>query len=182
MIFRVAPDGTETVLHTFISETGGLPVNNGVTIGPNGSIYGATTNYGLHNQGVVYALAPSGQYRVLYSFTGKADGGDPTSGVALDSAGDIYGTTSAGGAAPCVLPYNPNAAGCGVLFEVTAAGSYTVLHTFTAGSGDGGGGFSTPVLDAAGNVYGSATYGGPSGYGVIYEVSPSVSDAAQRQP
>jgi len=48
--------------------------------------------------GVVFKLDPAGQQTVLYSFTGGADGGNPLAGVIRDSAGNLYGTTSSGGA------------------------------------------------------------------------------------
>jgi uncharacterized repeat protein (TIGR03803 family) len=62
-----------------------------------GNLYG-TTPFGGAGFGVVYKLDASGAYKVLYNFTGGADGGDPIAGVMRDATtGNLYGTTSSGG-------------------------------------------------------------------------------------
>ena len=76
--------------------------------------------------GVVFKLNAAGVETVLHTFTGGADGGSPYGGVILDSKGNLYGTTSAGGAS-----------GHGVVYRLSAAGKETVLYNFT-GAADGG--------------------------------------------
>jgi uncharacterized repeat protein (TIGR03803 family) len=75
--------------------------------------------------GVVFKLNAAGVETVLHTFTGGADGGSPYGGVILDSKGNLYGTTSAGGAS-----------GHGVVYRLSAAGKETVLYNFT-GAADG---------------------------------------------
>jgi uncharacterized repeat protein (TIGR03803 family) len=101
----------------------------------------------------------------LYSFTGGADGGSPYSGVIRDPAGNLYGTAAFGGTA-CGKD------GCGVVYKIDTAGNYTVLHTFTGGT-DGSEPLAGVILDSAGNLYGTADWGGTSGLGVVYKIDPA---------
>src|SRR5579863_7288615 len=107
-------------------------------------------------------------YQVLHSFTGGSDGATPVFVQLLgDSAGNLYGTTSAGGT------HNS-----GTIFRSSADGSETVLYNFTGGS-DGASPVSGLIADAAGNFYGTALNGGHScrnsskGCGVVYKLSPA---------
>ena len=95
---------------------------------------------------------------MLYSFTGGADGAVPEASVIGDGAGNLYGTTNSGGAS-----------NAGVVFRLDAMGQETVLYSFTGGS-DGGYPYSGVIRDAAGNLYGTTTYGGGAGLGVVYKV------------
>jgi len=61
----------------------------------------------------VFKLDATGKETVLYSFTGGADGGNPTASVILDSAGSLYGTTEFGG-----LACGSSVSGCGVVFMI----------------------------------------------------------------
>jgi uncharacterized repeat protein (TIGR03803 family) len=104
---------------------------------------------------------------VLYSFTGAADGGYPESGVTVDSAGNVYGTTEEGGSG------NFNCSGCGVVFKVSPAGDENVLHSF---SGNLDGAFplyGTLFRDPAGNLYGTTSAGGANGGGTVFRLSPN---------
>jgi uncharacterized repeat protein (TIGR03803 family) len=118
------------------------------------------------------SLAYSQTFKVLYSFTGGADGGEPFAGLVFDAAGNIYGTTYGGGDTGCF-------AGCGVVFELTPGSggwSESTLHSFTGGS-DGANPFDSLILDGDGNLYGTTQVGGIScghtfGCGVAFELSP----------
>jgi uncharacterized repeat protein (TIGR03803 family) len=105
---------------------------------------------------------------VLHTFN-LATAGDPVSGLALDANGSLYGTTRLGGPGSC-------GEGCGVVFKLSKNSqggiTYSVLHTF-AGFPDGGNPFGAPIVDSAGNVYGTTTDGGQAGCGVVYRLSPS---------
>jgi len=148
-VFEVDTAGTETVLHSFIGGNDGIwPA--GLIRDQEGNFYGATSQGGLFGNGTVFKLDTTGQETVLYSFTGGFDGSQPGAGVVLDASGNIYGTTSSGGAGSC---------GCGVVFELDTSGKETVLHSFTGG-GDGSGPGTGVVLDSAGNIYGTAGGGG----------------------
>jgi uncharacterized repeat protein (TIGR03803 family) len=84
-------------------------------------------------------------------------------GVTLDSSGNLYGTTVGGGAY-----------GLGTVFELTrgSKGRWTeqVLHDFEGGN-DGEAPYASPVLDTAGNLYGTTRYGGVSGNGTVFELT-----------
>lgn len=104
---------------------------------------------------------------ILYSFKGKTDGASPESGLVLDAAGNLYGTTRSGGTADC-----------GMVFELSnSGGSWTeaILHTFTGGSDGCEPVFSKLIFDAQGNLYGETALGGPGIYGTIFELSPNSS-------
>ncbi len=133
--------------------------------------HGATAGYGPNSAGVLYKLSARGVYKVLYAFVGGEEGGGPLTGVALDAKGDLYGTTPYGGDLSCSPLIGGPAVGCGVVFEFSAAGSYSVLHAFTGGAEDGAYPSCTPVVDDEGNVYGATSDGGPTNYGVIYKVA-----------
>jgi uncharacterized repeat protein (TIGR03803 family) len=87
-------------------------------------------------------------------------------GLVRDSAGNLYGTTFAGGdtSRPCALN-----AGCGTVFKLAKGGALSVLYTFTNGS-DGANPVADLVFDSAGNLYGTTKLGG-AGFGVVFEIS-----------
>jgi uncharacterized repeat protein (TIGR03803 family) len=122
----------------------------------------------------VPALVPSAsaatRYKVLYNFTGGADGGQPQ-GLVEDAAGNLYGTTGLGGDPNCYGAWGR----CGVVFKLDTAGKLTVLHKFTNGAD---GAFPYPTLALSGNtLYGAASQGGnlhcfyDYGCGVLFEIN-----------
>jgi uncharacterized repeat protein (TIGR03803 family) len=174
--------GQETVLYSFTGGTDGSNPYAGVIRDSDGNLYGTTSGggsgEGSAGYGVVFKVNSAGQETVLYSFTGGADGGDPIAGLILDSAGNLYGTTSEGGnIVTCpVSIFSPG--GCGVVYKVDTAGQETVLYSFTGGT-DGGFPDAGVIRDSAGNLYGT-TYGGGDlsgcfggGCGVVFEVDPA---------
>jgi uncharacterized repeat protein (TIGR03803 family) len=101
-VFKLAPNGTETVLHSFSGGTDGLEPVGGLVKGRNGSLYGTTEGGGStgcygYGCGTVFKLAPDGTETVLHSFTGGTDGLGPVAGLIKDSSGNLYGTTQQGG-------------------------------------------------------------------------------------
>jgi len=99
-IYKIAPDGTETLLYAFGNNgpfDGGEP-NAGVVADAKGNLYGTTTTGGAHGGGTVYRLSPDGKEKILYSFTGYADGGGPLAGLTWIGKTVLCGTTSEGGA------------------------------------------------------------------------------------
>ena len=158
-LYKLDPAGQETVLYRFdCGGEGGCFPAGGVILDAAGNLYGTTSQGGSANEGVVYKVDPAGQETVLYSFTGGADGGGPFAGVILDAAGNLYGTTAFGGAA-----------GYGVVYKVGTTGEETVLYSFTGGA-DGGTPYAGVILDAAGNLYGTAAQGGTANKGVVYKL------------
>jgi uncharacterized repeat protein (TIGR03803 family) len=151
---------TEVVLHNFIGPPKGAYPYAGVILDSAGNFYGTTYQGGTTGAGVVYKVDYSGNQTALYSFTGGADGGFPQAGVIRDAEGNLYGTTTTGGAGDF-----------GVVYKLDSSGQETVLYSF-AGGADGGYPQSGLTLDSAGNLYGTADYGA-SGSGVVYKVDPT---------
>lgn len=174
VVFKLDTSGQYKILYNFKGGTDGANPHAGVTIGPDGSLYGTTYLGGPANVGVVYKLDSSGSETVRYSFTGGADGGNPYAGVILDSAGNLYGTTVTGGPQQggCYVR------GCGVVYKVTPSGQETVLYAFQDAP-DGAFPQAGVIADAAGNLYGTTPNGGYSrcnankGCGVVYKIDPS---------
>jgi len=165
VVFKLDATRQETVLHYFAGGADGAVPYAGVILDAAGNLYGATYQGGTANLGVVYELDANGQETVLYSFLGGADGANPQAGLIFDAAGNLYGTTSAGG--------NANA---GTVFRLDAAGHETVLYAFTGGA-DGGAPLAGLVLDPAGNLYGTAYEGGTESgnfsFGVVFKLDPT---------
>jgi uncharacterized repeat protein (TIGR03803 family) len=111
----------------------------------------------------------SGNETVVYRFTGGADGAYPAGGLIFDAAGNIYGVTGNGGDPKC-----SNGLGCGTVYELDTTGNLTVLHTFEGT----GGAFPDGSLyrDNFGNLYGATTAGGFYGQGVIFRISPNLTE------
>src|ERR1022692_3872096 len=97
VVYKLDSTGQETVLYTFTAWPDGAYPQAGVIRDSAGNLYGTTYLRGTASAGVVYKLDTTGHETVLYSFTGGADGGAPYAGVIRDSAGNLFGTTSAGG-------------------------------------------------------------------------------------
>jgi len=118
------------------------------------------------------AQVPTAQAtKVLYTFTGQADGGSPHASVITDAKGNIYGTTQLGGDLTCNAPN-----GCGTVYKLSKTGTETVLYSFTGGT-DGAYPYAALLMDAAGNLYGTASAGGGgtgcfgSGCGIVFKLS-----------
>jgi len=166
-VFELTQAGGSWTDHTLYSFTcgndGGDPYNSRQAF-YKGNLYGTTTGGGQSGAGVVFEienLKTSPKEVVLYTFTGGSDGAYPYGAVVHDSVGNLYGTTYAGGAY-----------GYGTVFKLTPSGSgwtETVLYSFTGGSDGAHPGSTDPVLDAAGNIYGT-TYSGGLGSGVVWEL------------
>ena len=160
VVFKVDTEGQETLLYSFTGGAdGGVPESSVIGDGA-GNLYGTTNSGGASNAGVVFRLDAKGQETVLYSFTGGADGGYPYSGVIRDATGNLYGTTTYGGGADL-----------GVVYKVDATGHETVLHSFT-GAADGGHPNAGLILDAKGNLYGTAVNSGAEFGGVVFRMDP----------
>ena len=160
-VYKLDGAGHETLLHSFTGGADGGQPYAGVILDSAGNLYGTTYFGGTADWGVVYKLDASGQETVLYNFTGGADGGYPAAGVIRDPAGNLYGTTYAGGAGIS-----------GVVYELDTSGQETALYSFTNGA-DGGYTTAGVVRDSAGNLYGTTGYGGAANVGVVFKLDAS---------
>jgi uncharacterized repeat protein (TIGR03803 family) len=142
-VFKLAKNGAFTVLHTFKGGADGAAPQPGLLLDPAGNLFGTAGRGGNSENGTVFKISSNGTYTILHRFTGK-DGTNPNGGLVSDSAGSLYGTTQIGGR---------NA--LGTVFRLDPAGRLKVLHDFTGGD-DGASPLAGVILDAAGNLYGTA--------------------------
>lgn len=170
-VFRFAygADGwIESILYNFTGGFNGGAPEAGVIFDRLGNLYGTSYYDGGDDVGNVFKLTPTkGDWviHVIHTFTGGPDGSQPAPfNLAIDSAGNLYGTTELGGL------YN-----YGVAYKLapSTGGKWkeTVLHVFTNGI-DGGNPDCGFAFDSSGNLYGSTNNGGADGYGVVSEVKP----------
>jgi len=153
----------ETILYQFGYFDGDHPFYGDVVFDRAGNLYGATPIGGEYGHGAVYKLTPSNAgwtETAIYSFSGL-DGSAPYGGPVFDAAGNLYGTTSAGGTS-----------GLGTVYRLQQTGlswTETVLHNFQGNDG------MTPgtgvVLDAVGDLYGTTQAGGTVGDGTAFELT-----------
>jgi uncharacterized repeat protein (TIGR03803 family) len=118
MLASAAPASSTKLIYSFAGGNDGEYLDTDLVIDNAGNLYGSTVQGGDFSSGTVFQLSPSGAgwtHTVLYSFTGSSDGAEPYKGVTLDSHGNIYGTTVAGGGGSCE-------GGCGVVFKLTNSG------------------------------------------------------------
>src|SRR6202795_255396 len=162
-VFELDANGNETVLY---SSPGPAGPKAGLIRDSQGNLYGTTGGGGSFNSGTVFKVDANGNETVLYSFTGTgADGATPYAGLVRDAQGNLYGTTSNGGA------YNH-----GTVFKLDVNRNETVLHSFTGTGGDGAYVYAGLVRDAQGNLYGTTYFGGDlsqcsgSGCGTVFKL------------
>lgn len=181
-VFEMTPSSgswTFNLLYGLTGSNGWYPSGTTPIFDAKGNIYAAAAfggnsgcspyGNGCYGLGVVFGLLPNGDgawtLKDLHTFTGGVDGESPACPLVFDAAGNLYGTTYAGGGA-----------GYGNVFELTpnADGTWTehVLHEFTGGR-DGGNSVAGVTFDAAGNLYGTAYRGGSGGYGVAFKLTPT---------
>ncbi len=168
---------TGMVLYTFQHSNDGRDPSAGLIFDKLGNLYGASSDGGAGGGGVIFELSPSGgdwTYTLLYGLTGTRDyrcpnpnnqyaGPGPWASLAMDEAGNLYGTTLCDGANHL-----------GNIFKLTPSGGgwvYTSLHDFTGGN-DGAYPLSNVLMDAGGSLYGTASAGGSKGHGVVWEITP----------
>jgi uncharacterized repeat protein (TIGR03803 family) len=170
VVFEMSPQAggawSYRTLYAFKGEPdAGFPYG-GLIAGRDGNLFGTTYYGGAHGAGTVFELhaEPMGNWeeKVLYSFGGGRDGGNPTSTLAFDTLRDLVGTTSNGG----------STCGCGVVFSLDPAKQLEmVLHRF-GGSGDGEFPYYGVLIDNAGEMFLSTASGGAESQGAAVELSP----------
>jgi uncharacterized repeat protein (TIGR03803 family) len=172
-IFKYTSAGGVQVLHALTSNDGCGP-NAGLTLAADGNFYGAAaTGGGLGAAGSIFRITPGGTFTKLYSFVREGGvytkGFQPLGEPVMDTAGNLYGTASAGGP-----DGGPGVSGSGTVWRLTPGGVLTVLKAFTgAGAGGTDGAFPQTGLTLAsdGLLYGTTVGGGANGSGGVFRVS-----------
>ena len=175
-VFELSPNGSggwnETVLYSFnsLGSGDGYAPYGGVVFDPAGNLYGATWEGGAHGRGAIFELSPGSgggwTETVLHGFSiNGSDGSNPMDGLFSDAAGNLFGTTTNGGT------YN-----VGAMFEVSHSGTggwIEKVYSFNFAGADGASPQAGLISDAAGNFYGTASTGGNSAAGSVFELSPN---------
>ncbi len=175
-VFKLDASGNFTVLHSFTgSPADGFFSKAGLIMDAAGNLYGTTlggtgtcTNpSGIAGCGIVFRLDASGSETVLHNFTGSPDGQNPAAALIMDRAGNLYGTTYAGGASSGCA-----SGGCGTVFMLDASRNEIILHSYTNfTASDGAEPAAAMIMDGAGNLYGTTNQGGASGYGTVFKLT-----------
>jgi uncharacterized repeat protein (TIGR03803 family) len=165
-IFKMSTTGTLLMSVTVHGSGVGEPNSPRAPLiqGSDGNFYGTSPGGGnqTYSGGTVFQCTPGGVVTVLHAFS-DPEGRDPEGGVVQGSDGNFYGTTEAGGSAQTL----------GVVYRVTPAGGFTVLHTFTGTAPDGAQPFGEMILARDGNFYGTTSGGGAGGIGTIFKLTPA---------
>jgi len=163
--------GVVEPLYVFTGGADGAQPMGGLIGDSEGNLYGTTSaggngSLGLGN-GVIFEVnIKAGTETVLHTFTGAPDGSVPAAGLGADAQGNLYGTTSLGGAH-----------GFGTVFKLDTSRNLTIVYDFTGGA-DGATPYAGVVVDHAGNIWGATSSGGsamaPGGYGTLFVISPAI--------
>jgi uncharacterized repeat protein (TIGR03803 family) len=157
-----------TLLYTF-SEL--AAPSSGVIQASDGNFYG-TTYYGgggscTSGCGTIFKITPEGTLTTLNSFAGTNGTGPAPGGLVQATDGNFYGTTLGGGTGTA-YGYDGN----GTVFEITPGGALTMLYSFCAQTNcTDGGGPTTLIQGADGNLYGTTIYGGAYGNGAVFKIT-----------
>jgi uncharacterized repeat protein (TIGR03803 family) len=171
-VFELSPmEGgtwTETILHSFNNNgTDGFQPFSSLALDAAGNLYGVTSLGGTYDAGTVFAVLPSsGSWTetVLHSFNNIGAGGyEPQAAPVFDSAGNLYSTTSYGGA------YND-----GTVFELvpTGGGNWTGKVLWSFDGTNGAHSYTGLLVDSFGDLYGTTEEGGAHDYGLVFEIKP----------
>ena len=165
---------TFTVLYWFKGlQDDGINPEAGLVRDKAGNLYGTTGHGGDGtNFGTVFKLDTTGKETLLHSFAGGAtDGQNPYAGLVRDKTGNLYGTTSFGGASGIGL-------GLGTVFKLDTTGKETLLYSFAGGATDGQSPQAGLIRDNAGNLYGTTVLGGASGLGTVFKLDTTGKETA----
>jgi uncharacterized repeat protein (TIGR03803 family) len=165
-IFKVSRTGTLLLDYSFPCGAGGWVPAGGLTQASDGNFYGTTELGGITQSsgdcaagcGIVYRMTPSGAVSVLYRFTGgKNDGAAPVAGLVQAPDGNLYGTTSRGGASDV-----------GTIYTISLNGAESMLYSFTSNIGEHPG--AALLRHTNGKFYGTTELGGTFGEGSLYSL------------
>ena len=172
-VFKISPSSggtwSENVLYSFLGGADGNTPSASVIFDKSGNLYGTTYFGGTAQLGTVFKLSsnPDGTWTetTIHTFSGL-DGSNPTANLVFGAAGNLYGTTSTGGATDG-----------GTAFELTPNGdgswSEKVIFNFPNNTAGGADPYAGLTVDSSGNLYGITLYGGNKTLGNVFELSPS---------
>ncbi|HZT43555.1 MAG TPA: choice-of-anchor tandem repeat GloVer-containing protein, partial [Chthonomonadaceae bacterium] len=163
-VFKIAPSGAYTLLHTFSGPDGSSPVA-ALIQGSDGNFYSTTEFGGANNTGTIFKMTPTGALTTLYSFSAynnakNTDGASPIAPLIQGSDGSFYGVAYGGGTY-----------GGGTFFKITSAGALTTLYSFyfpVAGGPAGG-----LVQGSDGNFYGTTRFVATNFTGTVFKITPT---------
>jgi len=157
--FRVTPAGVVTTLFSFLGDTNGGAPTVGLTLGPDGNLYGMTSFGGTFGEGTIFKLTTVGALTTIYSFQ-SGDGSGRQSQLTLGKDGNLYGVSSDGGSADL-----------GTVFRVTTSGAFTNLVSFNSTNGSSPQG--VLAVGPGGQLYGTTLQGGSGNFGTIFKMTTS---------
>ena len=162
-VFKITPTGVLTTLASFDWTHGANPDFGALIQASDGNFYGTTDQGGTQGYGTVFKITPDGKLFTLYNFcsqTSCTDGNYPYGGLVQAGNGKFYGATTEGGIN-----------GSGTVFEITAAGNLTTLHSFD--SSDGAVPEASLIQGSDGNLYGTTPYAGANVGGTAFKITPA---------
>lgn len=160
-LFRLAPDGGFTTLHSLVHRDEGWWPHGALTQAADGLLYGTCTLGGSEDMGTLFSLDLAGRFRHLHSFTG-VDGAKPEGKLLAYPDGSLYGTCPEGGAH-----------GHGVVFKYKPRHrKMVVLHDFANDLDEGGRPLAGLTLATDGYLYSSTPEGGQFGGGTMFRIKP----------
>jgi uncharacterized repeat protein (TIGR03803 family) len=157
-VFKIAPDGTETILYAFPSKRRGRsPLN--IVLDKKGNLFGTVERGGEFGNGILFKLTVDGKMRVLHEFAGGSNDGAGPFDLIIDRRGNLFGDTGGGGTY-----------GGGTIYKFSTDRIETVLHNFSyQNDGEGPDGL---LMTKSGTFYGTAENDG-CGYGDMFKLSPT---------
>lgn len=162
-VFKVTTNSVLTSLFQFSLTNGACPYA-GLTLGGDGSFYGATEYGGSFGKGTIFKITSDGSFTSLFSFNGT-NGANPTASLTIGTDGTLYGTTTFGGT---------NGFGYGGVFKLKTNGVFTNLAFFITANGFTSSHLANPisglVFGTNGFLYGLTSYGGTYGYGTAFRI------------
>ena len=163
-VYKLDAAGHLSVLHTFTGGEDGAGPSGGLIMDTHGNLYGGTAGGGHYSKGTVYEISASGNEQVLHSFKGFPDDGDsPIGEIVMDDVGNIFGTTSTGGAHTH-----------GSVYQLYPNQQERLVYSFQGGTTDGelplAGLLLRPKGVVSSTLYGTTSRGGANGAGVIFAV------------
>ncbi|HEY1707049.1 MAG TPA: choice-of-anchor tandem repeat GloVer-containing protein [Rhizomicrobium sp.] len=154
VVFRVTPEGAESVLHSFNGTRDGGSPRAPLNFDNAGNVYGTAPSGGDKQCqcGVVFKVTPEEDYNVVRRFQSTYRG-SPLGAPVIDAVGNIYGASGSG------------------VYKISPDGrTVTRLHSFSSLANNGSDPQYGVVMDSAGNLFGSTIYGGSYGLGIIYKI------------